>query len=92
MDTHTHNIQIRITAVLSHSLSPLRLWRGISTLSPLHTNFQVVNVQRCEPMFACKLVYMSGVHCHVVPPLQMVVVLLCALQSCVEYSSIVSLF
>ena len=36
--THTQNIQIKITAVLPHSLSPLRLWRGISTLSPLHTN------------------------------------------------------
>ena len=35
-------------------------------VSPLHTNLQIVNFQRCDCAFACGiiLVHMSGVHCN----------------------------
>ena len=68
----------------------------IDTGRPLHTNFQVANVKRCECAFTVqsrKLVHVSGTHCHMQASSTRGCASVCfGVQSCIEHSSPVSLF
>ena len=66
MDLFVH-FQYLIMKIWSAQQSRRNLAVNAYTVSPLHTSLQVGNLQRAKHEFACqscKLVNMSGVHCH----------------------------